>query len=460
MNINDAMDIVDTWGPDADLWPTSYRDTLKELQRTDEDFDNYVRQMKHLDDLLANWDETDDGADINWDKALDPGADPIDDASDGEEDEDEQFGPGGEDDDEDEEAEGAPGTVDPDAPREGEIEIPEIDPEALKDMDEMLSNFIRQHAEQFDDGEFRVFTRDFDEMVDISGCESADIDKIDTAVAKAVGPLSKDMRRLIAARSQVKRLPGRRSGRLHAPNLHRIMAGDDRVFFRREEAAELDTAISLVIDCSGSMGGQRIQLAAETAYAIGSVLNRLGVQFECLGFTCASGDPRTNSKAYAKEIAEADAIARIIRDQPIAMPKFKAFDERWTQPIQRRFAHVYNTASGIAMNSTPEGCGIEFAARRLLQRPEKRKLMIVMTDGEACGPIYWGARGYQASDHAAYMNQSRKVIKSVQASGIDIVGVGIQHAGVKKNYPRHLVIKSLEDMPAQLMAVLKEFMIS
>jgi cobalamin biosynthesis protein CobT len=297
-------------------------------------------------------------------------------------------------------------------------------------------------------------------MVDINCPADTPLDKIDQAVALSTGALQKELRRLIAAQSQAKRIPGKRSGRLHAPNLHRILSGDDRVFTRREEAPTLDTAISLVLDCSGSMMGGRMKLAAETAYAIGSVLNRLGVSFECLGYTDRTNDPRCRTPQYQREVAEAHAIAPITRSTPIIMPRFKTFEERWLQPVQRRFAHVYNHDGGYTNNgavvpfgSTPEGCGVEFAARRLLARKEKRKIMIVMTDGEPGGQQYsWGGG-------RPYVKQAAEMVKSVSAAGIDLVGIGIQHAGPKRYYPNSMVISDLSEMPKQLMDLLKKFML-
>jgi cobalamin biosynthesis protein CobT len=344
--------------------------------------------------------------------------------------------------------------------QEDDDTVIELDPDQMKDMDGMFQDFIRKCAEDLPAGEFRVFTRDFDEMVDINAPDDTPLDRIDQAVALSTGALQKELRRLIAAQSQAKRIPGKRSGRLHAPNLHRVLSGDDRVFTRREEAPTLDTAISLVLDCSGSMSGERLKLAAETAYAIGSVLNRLGVTFECLGYTDNTSDPRCQTKEYIKQVAEANAIAPLVRTTPIIMPKFKTFEERWLQPVQRRFAHVFNHGGGytnngpvVPMGSTPEGCGVQFAARRLLARKEKRKIMIVMTDGEPGGQQYsWGAG-------RPYVAQAAETVKSVMAAGIDLVGIGIQHSGPQRYYPNSMVIKDLSEMPKQLMDLLKKFML-
>lgn len=454
--INDAMDLIDAYGSDDDLWPRAQRDALLELQRTDEDFDRYIQDVKRVDDMLANWDTADDGLDVgddDWDDVDD--VDDVDDEEDDTSDLPKSKGKSNapqRDADEDDDADA---TAEPD-----EDTVIEINPDRLEDMDEMFSKAIQKAFSDADPSEFRVFTRDFDEMVEIEGVtDHTSLAGIDQAVAKSTGVLQKDLRRMIASRSQVKRTPGMRRGRLHGSNLHRILAGDDRVFTRREEAQSLDTAISLVIDCSGSMQGRELKLATEAAYALGSVLHRLGIQFECLGFTDAFSDPRTRNSSYKREVAEADKIAKIIRAHPISMPKFKTFDERWTQPVQRRFAHVFNQGGsrpGFNMGSTPEGCGMEFAARRLIGRKEVRKIMIVMTDGEP-GSYVYNAR--DMNDHWAYKRQSADMVKAIEAAGVDLIGVGICHNGPAGYYTNSMVIESLEQMPAQLMGLLKKFVV-
>lgn len=443
ISINEAMDIVDAYGADSDLWPRKYRDTLLDMQKRDEDFAEYIEDTKRLDDMLSDWDEADDGVDVGEDDDWDGVEDDYDDSDSPENDAADQ-------------------SSDPNSSpvRRPSDSVIEMDPERMKDMDDMFSNAIQKAFTDADPTEFRVFTRDYDRMVDIEGVnDRTSIAEIDQAVAKSTGVLQKDLRRMLAARSQVKRVPGMRSGRLHGPNLHRILAGDDRVFTRREEAQSLDTAISLVIDCSGSMSGTPLRLATESAYALGSVLHRLGIQFECLGFTDEHNNQSTRGKAYNDECMRADSVAKIIRSIPIVMPKFKTFDERWTQPVQRRFAHVYNRkghSPGFDMGSTPEGCGMEFAARRLLARKEARKIMIVMTDGEPGGQVF---NPTSSADYWAYKRQSQDMVKAIEAAGVDLIGVGIKHAGPTGYYTNSIVINDLSELPIQLMGLLKKFVL-
>jgi cobalamin biosynthesis protein CobT len=328
----------------------------------------------------------------------------------------------------------------------------------MPDMDKLFADAIKGYLEETANGQFNVFSRDRDGFVDITVPEGTTTEAIDKAVAQAVGPLMKDLRRLIAARSQVRRIPGKRSGKLHAASLHRIKLGDDRVFSRKEESPSLNTAITLLIDCSGSMCGGSLKLATETAYALATVLNKLGIAFECIGFAdgWAEGTYEDHEiQEWWAAVQEASKVHPIGRANPLMVPRFKSFEDRWTIPVQQRFAAVFDNERNVQMGSTPEGCGLEFAAKRLLQRTEDRRILICMTDGEPmCGGYnQTGEKGKTDYQH------SRDMVKSIELAGIDIVGIGIQQDGPTRYYPRSLVINNVYEMPKLLMGVLKSFII-
>ncbi|MGE8141830.1 cobaltochelatase CobT-related protein [Novosphingobium sp. NPDC080210] len=448
----EAMDVVDAYGPDRSLWPQQYVAAMDRAIKRDQELADYIADTARIEAMLENWDEDEDGAQIDLSDLEGPD----------DEDEDDydvsQHGGGFDNmggatahDDADDE----------DAPEILEVNMSDI--EDIGDLDGNLTDLIRKEIELAgnEDDSWNVFTKDYDKILDVTPPPSTSIAEIDQAVQATTGPLQKELRRLIAAKTMSKRLPGLRRGKLHGANLHRILAGDDRVFFRRQEAPALDTAVSLLIDCSGSMTGSRLQLAVETAYALAAVFNRLGIAFECLGFTTANAAhpdyKEWSSKKYRQELDEASRTATIHRHQPIAIPGFKTFDERWTPDVQRRFAYSFNRRgmdiAGNDMGGTPESCSNEFAARRLLQRKEQRKIMITMTDGEPT------ANPYNSYDGLLARRRSAQVTKMIEAAGIDLIGIGIQHAGPKAYYSNAMVINDLSEMPTQLLALFKQLLL-
>jgi cobalamin biosynthesis protein CobT len=136
------------------------------------------------------------------------------------------------------------------------------------------------------------------------------------------------------------------------------------------------------------------------------------------------------------------------------MPKFKSFDERWNIPTQKRFAANFQTRT-ISMGMTPEGCGLEFAAKRLIARKEDRKILICMTDGApGCHDM-----NYSNEAECSDLTHSKRMVKSIEAAGIDLVGIGIQHHGPTGYYSNSMVIQSIDEMPKLLMGVLKKFIV-
>jgi cobalamin biosynthesis protein CobT len=483
LTADDALDIIDIYGPDSKDWPGFARSDMDALIASDEDVAAYLRRQKIIDDMLNGWEEDKDGAHIeddelersqddDWpdmdDEELDEPAEP-ETSEDGDEQDEEQSGEGDETDEDEERGEGGDEETEEDfsisPPEDDEVEDEEeylpgldVDADSIQDMDEMFEAKIAAFVDESVDGQFNVFSRDRDGFVDIKVPEGTTLEPIDQAVAKAVGPLMKDLRRMIAARSQVRRIPGKRSGRLHAPSLHRIRLGDDRVFSRKEESPSLNTAITLLIDCSGSMSGGSLRLATETAYALATVLNKLGIAFEAIGFAdgWAEGSATQEEvRQWQDEAFEASKQHPIGRMQPLMVPRFKAFEDRWTIPVQQRFAAVFDDEYNVQMGSTPEGCGLEFAAKRLLQRPEDRKILMCMTDGE---PMCFGYNQSGAKEKSDYAH-SRDMVKSIEMAGIDLVGIGIDHDGPTRYYPRSLVIHNVDEMPKLLMGVLKQFIL-
>lgn len=452
-----AMDIVDTYGPDRDLWPQEYVDAMDDAIASDADLADYIADTARIEAMLENWEDDDDGAHIDM-SDLEPFE---------EEEEEGDIGAGAISTDGLENGSSGPANFfeeekDDDAPEIVEIDMSDI--QQTSDLDGALTDIIRKEIEFAGQGQdsWNVFTKDYDKILDVTPGSNTPIDALDAHVRSTTGPLQKELRRLIAARTMSKRLPGLRRGRIHSSSLHRILAGDDRVFFRREEAPALDTAVMLLIDCSGSMYGPRLKLATETGYALGNVFNRLGISFECLGFTTAHRTHPDSAiwsgKQYQEELEEASRSATIHRYEPIAIAGFKKFDERWTPEVQRRLAHTYNNngggIAGFEMGGTPESCSNEFAARRLLQRKEQRKIMITMTDGEPTICPYAANLGRYAA-----RQRSAAVTKLIEGAGIDLIGIGIQHAAPQAYYANSMVINSLDEMPSQLLNLFKKLLV-
>jgi cobalamin biosynthesis protein CobT len=276
--------------------------------------------------------------------------------------------------------------------------------------------------------------------------------KLDEDVLHHVGVMQKDLERAISARSKVIWQPGLRRGRLHSANLSRLAAGDDRVFRKRTEFSSKDVAVELVVDLSGSMGGHKVRVACEAAFALAQTLERIGIKNEVIGFTTMYRSTDVMDMRTVREDEEkltaAGRSRPFSRYEAIYMPIFKGFDERLTYDVKARFV-AGGDGHHVDMANNVDGECIEYAAHRLSKRREKGKVMIVLSDGAP------SARG----DHHALSDHLKKVVRSLPARGIKVVGLGIQTTTVRSFYPKHMIITNVDELPGVVMKELRNLLL-
>lgn len=323
----------------------------------------------------------------------------------------------------------------------------DLDPADFKPLDlgAAIAKEIQQMAQKaVDSAPYSVFTKDEDEIrvLDVPDGAVKDewVPKLDDAVNSMVGPMQKDIERLMAAQSLAVRTAGHKSGRLHSASLYRVLQGDPRVFQRKEEHTSKDTAVMLLVDQSGSMHGSRIVVAMQSAYALAQTLERVGIPSEIIGFTTGSMSHAARQQVY-EEYRKHNV--RFDRDSStVVMPIYKTFNERLSSTVKRRIAYQLNVQAG--MNTNTDGESLEYAAQRLIPRREKRKVMLVLSDGQPVG-----------SGTGSHL---KATVKSLTRMGIETVGIGIQTDAVKHFYPRYMTLNDVTELPAAVMGELKRIL--
>tara|TARA_Y100001978_G_scaffold203081_1_gene226525 strand:+ start:1030 stop:3021 length:1992 start_codon:yes stop_codon:yes gene_type:complete len=221
-----------------------------------------------------------------------------------------------------------------------------------------------------------------------------------------------------------------RSGRLHlrgrAPQ---IMMGMDNVRRRRTEGNEIDTAVSILVDCSGSMSGSPMALAGQSAIALGECLQSGRIPFEIIGHTTFH---------WRKEMRELlweahDKGFRYERECGVYMPVFKPFNKELN-----KCKHLMGFIPTAADNSNADADAILMCADRLMQRTESNKIMMVLADGY---PAWHGSRGGRSQNEI-----TRDAVDKVDKMGIKSVGIGIDCDSVKQFFPRWVVVNDVDDL--------------
>lgn len=303
---------------------------------------------------------------------------------------------------------------------------------------------------------YLIYTKDFDaiEPYKVSRkFEDYMLTNLEDETRSMVGVMQKDIERMMAARSAVTRVGGFRSGRLRGGALHRLRVSDDRVFERKQTNTSKEVAVTLLVDCSGSMsGGRKINTAMTAAFALSSTLERVGIKHEVLGFTTGTfeleGGEGTPGREIDPERLEEDQrrIGRpYTRTEAIMMPIFKAENERLTSEVKRRFA---DAPHHMRKRNNIDGESLEYAALRLAGRRADRKVLMVLSDGNpACHGDNW-----------ALERHLKAVTAQIEKMGIECIGIGIQDDSVRKFYKKHLVLNDVAQLPALVMGELRRIL--
>ena len=302
---------------------------------------------------------------------------------------------------------------------------------------------------------YRVFTTSHDRVVNAATLASRDeleqlrrkLDAELSATRTTVARLAKKLLRVLMARQVREWRFDRDEGLLDASRLAPMIAsrGVIRPFKEETESPFPSTVVSLLIDHSGSMRGRPMQIAALTVEIFVRVLERCNVKSEVLGFTTREwdgGEPGREWAAagYPEHPGRLNALEHII---------IKGADVPW----RRARAGLGLFMRDEELKENIDGEALIWAHRRLLARSEKRRILVVVSDGMPTDEATLAANGYDYLD--AHL---RQVIDDIeQRSPVQLAAIGIGH-DVSRFYKNATRIARIDDLgPAltiKLMALL------
>lgn len=236
-------------------------------------------------------------------------------------------------------------------------------------------------------------------------------------------------------RTQTRRrwVGGKDEGKLDSRRLHRSLLGfGDDVYKQLTEKQALDTAVVLAIDHSGSMSGHKLELAGKAAIVLGDALAPLKIPFAVYGYS---------TEGAIETPANTDIYARWGR---LWIRYYRDFNEPWEHGAIRLAGAAHNVK-----NNTLDAESVKHGIKRLLLRKEKRKILLVLNDGMP----------YPGYGHVGRCQQHlHDVVASAAAVGVEVVAFGIQDDDVKEYYPKHVVIRKLDDLVAEPLQVLDKML--
>ncbi|MBK5867093.1 porphyrin biosynthesis protein [Klebsiella pneumoniae] len=247
--------------------------------------------------------------------------------------------------------------------------------------------------------------------------------------------LAKDLERAIASRNRVQFIPGQRRGRVHGASLYRLSMNDDRVFRRKEDHKAVNACVQQVIDLSGSMGGQKIELALASAYTLADALDRIHVPNVITGFTTyGNPDVATMSKRGFS------------RFEALMLPIIKNWHEKANSPeIRARMGCVAET---FPLLNNVDGESIAQLASLFAGRMEDKKIMIVQSDGAPCA----------AGD--GFSNHLRSVTNDIEnTSDINLLAIGILTDAPRRYYKNYALVNKVEELGSSVVSELSRIIL-
>ncbi len=303
--------------------------------------------------------------------------------------------------------------------------------------------------------DYRVFTDEFDETVDAGSLhEPRELTRLRTLLddhigkqKNIVGRLSRRLQRRLLAKQNRGWEFDLEEGELDTSRLSRVIVNPlNTLSYKREKEIELhDTVVSCLIDNSGSMRGRPILLAAITADMIARTLERCGVKVEILGFTTRSWK---GGRSRARWLATGQP-SQPGRLNDLRHIVYKSADTPWRRA---RLGLGLMLREGL-LKENIDGEALAWAYRRLLSRHERRKILIVISDG---APV--DDATLSANTGSILEQHLRQVIAEIEATGqVELSAIGIGH-DVSRYYRRALTLVDADQLGGALTDELVELL--
>ena len=108
--------------------------------------------------------------------------------------------------------------------------------------------------------------------------------------------------------------------------------------------------------------------------------------------------------------------------------------------------------SDFSMQSNLDGEAVSWAARRLAERREKAKLLIVVSDGMPCATLS------NIAELERHLFTTAKRIEAREKNGLYLAALGIAEERVRKFYKNAEVIQSVGELPQAVLRIVERVM--
>lgn len=242
-------------------------------------------------------------------------------------------------------------------------------------------------------------------------------------VLPLIDALETDLREIFVARRAQKWQSGFRTGkridikkRMQEKALG-ISPVESKAWQKRELPQEKDYAISLLLDLSGSMRGQKIEETFKAGIVLAEVLNRLSINTEILGF---------NDRLY----------------------EYQGFGENMGTEVREHMGGMLQEVGTPASAWNDDGWAVQQASERLARQKAAEKFLFVLSDGLP----------EESDRHPRSQYELGQIVTRImQDTDQKLIGLGIGHGTehVERYYPNSVANIGVREMAEKLTDVIR-----
>ncbi|MFW3616812.1 cobaltochelatase CobT-related protein [Billgrantia antri] len=207
---------------------------------------------------------------------------------------------------------------------------------------------------------------------------------------------------------------GEEEGRIDGRRLAQLVSSptERRLFYREQVKLGTDCAVSLLIDCSGSMK-HHIMPVTMMAESLIRALEMIGASTELLGFTTGAWNGGRAYQAWMRG-GRPPGPGRL---NEVCHIVFKDAERSW----RRARTDIATLLKPDLFREGIDGEAVEWACERLLARPETRRLLIVISDGCPADSAT------NLANDAYYLDNHLKevVARRTREGLVEILGLGV-----------------------------------
>jgi len=290
---------------------------------------------------------------------------------------------------------------------------------------------------------YKVFTTRYDEVIEAEDlADSVEMTRLRQNLDAQLQPLQMIIRRLanrlqrrLMAQQQRHWLFDVEEGILDPARLARVVStpGSPLSFKIEKDIEFRDTVVMLLIDNSGSMRGRPITTAALSTDILAQTLERCGVKVEILGFTTTAWKGGQSRDSWVQQNRPANPG----RLNDLRHIIYKAADAPW----RRARRNIGLMLKEGLLKENIDGEALLWAHARLAVRPERRKILMVISDGAPVDDSTLSA------NNSTYLEQDlHRVIAWIEKRNfVELSAIGIGH-DVTRYYKRAVTIRDVEDL--------------